>query len=400
MLLPLAFRTRAMPLSGGLRPMLLWGAGAALAEIGLGLIVGQFFARGRAEVGVFLLFRPVMLVLLATVVARRPARARVVAYGAMLAIATLGESGLLAVLGGREGPAAVGRGLLAGVLVAVIFDILMQAGVALGGRAGRVLGSAAGLALLLIPGVGATYRGLAVEDGLPARGRGGAVEVLSGLPLIWGEGAIRMAGPQSSAAWRFLDRGFTLRPVDRIAERGAGRLLLIQPRAPTPTELVAIDRRIRAGARALILTDPLLRWPSERAFGDPAGPPRVGTLGPLLAHWGLALAGPEDLAATELRDVVLGGERFRLMLETPGRFVRAGAGACRIRTGGLVADCAVGRGRVLLLADADLLRESLWSDGQGGASPSFRRSDNAAFVAALLAKVTETRRPARPVAWF
>ncbi|MBB5729912.1 motility-associated ABC transporter substrate-binding family protein [Sphingomonas prati] len=276
-------------------------------------------------------------------------------------------------------------------VVTAVVDLVAQAGMTIQGRPVAAVGLAI---LLVIPGAGGWYAQLAAGDGETRTRR--RVAVLAGVPLQWGEGGVDLSsGPGD--AWRMLGGVFQLDAVDDAAQLTGGDLLLVQPRAPAPEGLVAIDARIRAGARAVILTDPDLHWTSRHALGDPAAPPRAGTLGPLLLHWGLRLElGDRGIA---VREVTRSGRRWRLVLDGAGRFVAAGTGPCRVSAGGLVVDCRLGRGRAVLVADADMLDAALWTDGAGGWRPAWRRSDNAAFVAALIAGRGRIMPPARPVQW-
>lgn len=189
--------------------------------------------------------------------------------------------------------------------------------------------------------------------------------LMTALPIVWGEGGVEdvlagRGGP--SAAYRALEKRFTVTPVDAIdAPTLAGKrlMLLAQPRALAPGEFFDLDEWVRGGGRALILTDPALAWPSGFGLGHPRRPPVIGHLGPLLSHWGLALEPPaEDAPVLVVRD--LGGVRVRLA--APGHFVRQ-KGDCRLAAEGLVARCRIGAGQALLVADADLLDDRLWSDG-------------------------------------
>ena len=142
-------------------------------------------------------------------------------------------------------------------------------------------------------------------------------------------------------------------------------LLLAQPRVLDPHELVALDSWVRGGGRVLILTDPLLVWPSALPLGDIRRAPPVGLLGPLLDHWGLEL-GPSGLTGLVTDDQPAAGTG-RLTMIAPGRFLVTGAD-CR-RTKLYLASCRLGQGRALLVADADLLHDSAWA-GPGWRRPS------------------------------
>src|SRR3546814_13501306 len=69
---------------------------------------------------------------------------------------------------------------------------------------------------------------------------------------------------------------------------GADLLILAQPRALTPVELLVADERVRAGGRALLFADPALHWAGELPPHMPRAP-RTYLIRPLLPHWGLQL---------------------------------------------------------------------------------------------------------------
>jgi hypothetical protein len=59
-----------------------------------------------------------------------------------------------------------------------------------------------------------------------------------------------------------------------------------------------------------------------------------------------------------------------------------------------LAECSLGQGSALVLADADLARDALWvGEGAGGASRHRRVSDNPLVVADLLDRLAEVERP-------
>lgn len=145
----------------------------------------------------------------------------------------------------------------------------------------------------------------------------------------------------------------TIGPVtllDRMPSGGPGadRLLLLQPRRLDPDELVAIDGWVRAGGLALVLADPALGWAGDHPFGDPRNPLPVSLLDPLLEHWGVRL---------ELADPSAAGDDP--ILSTPG-FFTALTGGCELRHRATVALCRSGRGRALIVADADWLDPADW----------------------------------------
>ncbi|MFL6845237.1 MAG: hypothetical protein ACJ8ER_10185 [Allosphingosinicella sp.] len=182
---------------------------------------------------------------------------------------------------------------------------------------------------------------------------------MTGLPLVWGEKGPFDPASRPAAAYAELGKDFAFRPVDVLdpASLSRGRLLLLaQPQRLAPAELAALDAWIRSGGRALILTDPMLNWPSELPLGDIRRPPPVGLLGPLLAHWHLAMDAPLEPEAIEAR-----WNGKRIAMDSPGR-LRSTSGDCAVDPGGWTASCRLGRGRVRVVADADLLRDSLWKE--------------------------------------
>ncbi len=191
---------------------------------------------------------------------------------------------------------------------------------------------------------------------------------MTGLPLFWGEGGPRtivQGGDQRAAIIRRLSETRKVIPLDRIDGVALSRapiFLLAQPHALQGTELVAIDSWVRGGGKLAIFADPVLAWPSSLPIGDARRAPLVDLLDPLYAHWGLMLnltaAGDEAIQKARLG-------AFEVAVVSPGTWV-LGAQAedqhCQITDAGLLAACQIGKGRVLLVADADMLDERLWQE--------------------------------------
>lgn len=179
-----------------------------------------------------------------------------------------------------------------------------------------------------------------------------SLAVMTALPLFWEEGRMTRANAPIVTVLR---KHFNVRAVDHPADLGMNdRLLLAQPRDPGPEGLFRFDSWLRGGGRALILADPQLVWSFRLPLGDRRRAPRFTTLGPLLAHWGVALKSVEE---GEVRHFLREG---RLVTTVAAGRLRATGPACRVIDDGLVMRCAFGRGEAIILADADLLDDRLW----------------------------------------
>lgn len=171
--------------------------------------------------------------------------------------------------------------------------------------------------------------------------------LLTSLPLLFGDDfSLEHTG---SPALFALQSHYHVLPIslsDR-AELAKGRLLLMaQPRAQAPDNLVALDNWVRSGGRLVLLADPLLEWPSRLPLGSPARPPPMFIDTGLLAHWGLHLEPPETRGPA-IRE--LGGRK--ILTVSPGVL----SGKCPISPDRLVARCRIGSGEAIVVADADFL---------------------------------------------
>lgn len=178
---------------------------------------------------------------------------------------------------------------------------------------------------------------------------------------MWSEagdirGQLADESPQHWVMRTLAERGRVV-PVDSLTgDQGlplptSALLVLIQPRPLTPDENVALDAWVRAGGRVLLFADPMLTAHSDYALGDPRRPQDIAMLSPILGHWGLRL---------EFDDAQLHGTGFvqlqevRVPVNLRGQ-LRAAAGArCRLEGENFLADCRIGKGRAVVLADAAL----------------------------------------------
>jgi hypothetical protein len=180
------------------------------------------------------------------------------------------------------------------------------------------------------------------------------------IPIYWGEGDGMedvLAGT-ATAHWAraLLEQHHELHPLATLlAEDLAGHhaLLIAQARVLNPAENVALDQWVRAGGRLLLFADPLLSAESRYPLGDLRRPQDVVLLSPLLRHWGLDLQFAADQTpARQMREIAgivlphqLSGT-FAVLPESTG---------CVLQGAEILAECAIGKGRVVVLADAALL---------------------------------------------
>ena len=179
-----------------------------------------------------------------------------------------------------------------------------------------------------------------------------AIWMMTSLPIVWGEAqgmdAILSGGAGPSPLYAHWQRLYDLTPVDSLdglGESDVDLVLMVQPRAMAPADLADLDQWVRAGGRALILTDPDLAFPSALPLGNPGRPLATGLLSPLLSHWGLELEFREEGFPSPDGLTPVRSGTFHRTTDTPAN--------CTVGPRRFVADCRLGAGRAVLLADAD-----------------------------------------------
>jgi hypothetical protein len=166
-----------------------------------------------------------------------------------------------------------------------------------------------------------------------------------------------------------LEQGGKVLPLDTLAgPRGLGLpedglLVLIQPRPLSAEENVALDAWVRGGGRLLLFADPMLTAESVYAIGDPRRPEAIAMLSPILRHWGLSAEFDETQSPGPRTLTAFGIE---VPVDLPGRFRADATAPCHLEAEGFAADCKIGRGRVLALADA-----ALFDGDEAGRGASF-----------------------------
>ena len=180
-----------------------------------------------------------------------------------------------------------------------------------------------------------------------AEGQKPVLMVLTTLPLLFPEEFTLEGG--GSMALTALESRYRVTPIGTTdaASLKQGRLLLMaHPLAQPADALVDLDHWVREGGRVMLLADRKLDWPSERPLGDKLRPPPSFADTGLLKHWGLTVAAPAE-SGPQQRE--LAGRR--ILTASSGML----SGSCEIERGGFVARCALGKGRAVVVADADFL---------------------------------------------
>ncbi|MBV1917094.1 MAG: GldG family protein [Sphingomonadaceae bacterium] len=227
-------------------------------------------------------------------------------------------------------------------------------------------------ALLVLTGCGDA----AEVPGEVVRDERRAIALSTSLPIIWREaadisGILADDGPPHWALEILRDYG-ELRPLDSLSDPsgalpldGDTLLVMAQPYPLAPQENVALDDWVRKGGRLLLFADPMLTHHSSFALGDRRRPQDIALLSPILKRWGIALQFEEDQPGGE-REMALGSGWIPVNL--PGRFVlQEGNEACSVEASGLLAICQIGRGLVVLVADAALFEDMPDSGSNGPA---------------------------------
>jgi hypothetical protein len=195
----------------------------------------------------------------------------------------------------------------------------------------------------------------------------GPLHILTGLPLFWGEGGIAdvlKGKSQKSVLIEGLEADGSVTAIENLDGDVLAQtklLLMIQPPALIPEELVALDTWVRSGGRVVILADPDLAWESTLMPGDPRRAPVRSLLSPLLSHWGLTLV--PDPPKDDPVAVNVGGRLVNMM--RAGQWKRSSGGRCRVQNSSRIAKCSLGKGRAILVADADFVNPDSGGDSLG-----------------------------------
>lgn len=190
----------------------------------------------------------------------------------------------------------------------------------------------------------------------------GPLGLFTSLPIYWREAGDVSAAldPGGKPHWArsLIEEDRELRPLDVLtpeAMRPFHDLLIAQPRALAPAENVALDDWVRGGGHLLLFADPMLTEESASAIGDKRRPMDVALLSPILSHWGLELQFDQAQRPGEVERDVMGAT---VPTDLAGHFATRGQSNCMLWGDGLSVTCAIGKGRVIAIADAAVLEDN------------------------------------------
>jgi len=210
------------------------------------------------------------------------------------------------------------------------------------------------------------------------------IQLMTSLPIIWGEGASMddiLSGSSKPAPiyshWLAQHNVEAVDSLEGLKNSGTDIVLLAQPPAMDPADLAVLDEWVRGGGNALIFTDPMLLWNHDYPVGDSSAPIAIGLLSPLLDHWGVSLLGPDEknegMVDIEFQEYSLSAAGIGSFAKNEGSEIE-----CQFASQNFIAICELSEGRIILVADADLLNHKIWSDQkleQPGESGAMRLTD-------------------------
>jgi len=216
------------------------------------------------------------------------------------------------------------------------------------------------------------------------------IGLMTSLPIYWGEAqrgevflgegdAIKNAlSADAPRHWvrESLEQKYEIVPLDTLAAPDSVSpaqalhelpiLILAQPRPLVPADFAAVDAWIGEGGIALIFADPLLTEHSAFALGNPMRPEGAALMSPVLARWGLQQVfdesqpvEPHSLSLEGLDIPVHQYGRFEFLEDGAnfegGKDPEEKRAECRLIAQALIADCAIGKGRAVIVGDAAML---------------------------------------------
>lgn len=255
----------------------------------------------------------------------------------------------------------------------------------------KFAGLLAAIALSVFSLIGISLAGCGAAGSQPGAGPdpdNRIIGLFTSLPILWNEepslGDYLASGREQHWALAPMREYGVVKGLDTLASQNgtlplgkADLLILAQPFPLSPQENVALDDWVNGGGHVLLFADPMLTAESSFALGDRRRPQDIVLLSPILSRWNLDLQF-DEAQQMQLREIVLSSGPVPVNL--PGRFVsKNGNGRCRFEGEGLLADCRIGEGRLLAIADAAMLERAAKADGDSRQKA----------LAGLLARITE-----------
>lgn len=237
---------------------------------------------------------------------------------------------------------------------------------------------------------------LAGCEAAPATATSGAAEtpapratlgLLSGLPLYHPLDAdvAAIASGTAPMPWQrqALEQDYLIEPLDTFAPipalspggatsdplAGLTRLAVIQPRALSPADNVALDGWVRGGGHLFMVLDPMLTGEYDLPLTDPRQPPGSVLIPPVVARWGMKVSMVFHERAEEAYSTQTMPGGAELPLAWPGLIDLLPGDAAKtcVQPASAIAICRVGKGKVTLIADAALFEQPELA-GEGGAT--------------------------------
>lgn len=199
---------------------------------------------------------------------------------------------------------------------------------------------------------------------------GEPVGLMTSLPIYWADGEDFAATIDGSAEtpWvrSVIERRYEIVPLDSLAPgdnllegeesdplASLDRMIIAQPRGLSPADNVALDEWVKGGGRLLMVLDPMLTGHYAGSLGDPRRPVATALIPPVVERWRLEIVF-DDAQSIEPRTVSTDFGLLPVALGGEVRPLDAQSTLCDFAGEGVVATCAVGEGKVMLIADATL----------------------------------------------
>jgi len=229
---------------------------------------------------------------------------------------------------------------------------------------------------------GATEDDRAVDPNVQS-GEREPLGLMTSLPMYWPDGVALddLVNADTQLPWIriALEQRYELTGLDTLSvdqdrkdenaasEHGAGplaafdRLLIVQPRGLSPADNVALDEWVEAGGHLLIALDPLLAGHYSYPLGDPRNPLMGALIPPVIDRWGMSISFDMQ-QPLELQSFEYDGGELPMVMSGQIELDPEATSRCALEADDRISTCAIGDGRVTLLADATIFEMTEHSD--------------------------------------